>query len=429
MFFGAWALAAVIAAQDFKPRLDSLAIVGARIETRPGQVLEKGTVLCQNGKIIAVGPTLVLPAGTETIDGTGLTVYYGFVDFGVTKGLKEPEASPRQAEPFEPNEDVATSMAIWSPALHADWRGADLYNPDDAFWKSERVAGFTTAVIYPGGGVVKGQASVVNLDGRARSSSVLKRSAALFIGLDGLGGSYPGTVLGVFASIRQTFLDATWWEQSQSDYEKGSGPRPVDDPNLTALTELKDKGMPVILEANESWKIESALSLAKELEMKPIVFGAREAHRVQPELTTVVRVDFATEPTAETDKDEPAAKHAERKRLWSERVSNAVGEAYTTQGCKDQDTFFANLRQVVKAGVPRERVLRALNQSPYELVGLQKMFGEVAPGFVANLTVLSADFVDSSAKVKFLIIDGRKVDPNKDPFKFSNPAQGFGDGR
>lgn len=434
MFFGAWTLAAaVVWSQEARPTLNSLAIVGARIETRPGEVIEKGSVLCQDGKIVAVGPSLTLPAGTETIDGTGLFVYAGFVDFGVTQGLKEPSSGVRQTEIPDPSQDFETSMSIWSPGLHADWIGADLYDPDDAFWKGERSAGFTTALVYPPSGIVKGQASLVNLDGRGRLKSVVRDCVGLFIGLEGLSGTYPGTVLGAFSTVRQSYADVTWWEQTRSDYDKGSGPRPVDSPHLEALSRLREKGVPVLFDANEAWKINSVLSFAQELRVNPIVFGARESRHVAKEgWIRVKRLDFPPDPDEAKPKEgelkEPEQKVKERRRLWLEKVNNSEASAYTTQGCKDQATFFKNLRSAVKEGVPRTSALGALTSLPHKILGIEG-YGEVAPRFAANLTVMTKDFLDPEAKVKFLVIDGKKIDPAKEPFKFSNAVSQFGGGR
>lgn len=57
----------------------NVTITGARIIVGNGQVIEKGNVVIQNGKITAVGPTAAPGAGTR-IDGTGFTVMAGFID-------------------------------------------------------------------------------------------------------------------------------------------------------------------------------------------------------------------------------------------------------------------------------------------------------------------------------------------------------------
>lgn len=80
------ALCAHAASQVEHWELGTAAIVNARIVTGTGQVIEKGTVLMSRGVIIQVGPTVEVPKGAQVTDGTGLTVYPGFIDLGTQRG-------------------------------------------------------------------------------------------------------------------------------------------------------------------------------------------------------------------------------------------------------------------------------------------------------------------------------------------------------
>jgi len=448
-------LACVCCAQTLRPELNTLAIVGARIEVKPGQVVEKGTVLVRNGLIVEVGQNVKVPAGSEIIDGTGLFVYAGFVDCGTTKGLRKAPDRPRQNEVFDPSTDFATTMRWESPTIRPDLSAADLFDPDDAAWKEERKAGFTTALVYPAGGVIKGQAALVDTDGRARRTSVVADSLALAMDFTGGGDPYPGTPLGSFAVVRQAFLDADWMKNASKSYARVGAPRPPDDPCLEALSKLR--GLPAVFDADAIWKIDSVVSFAKELGLRPIVLGAKEAYKRNGCLdgaSAILKMDFAPEPfpkkdekekekekEKEGDKDkeelapEPDAKKAERQRIWLEGVRNAktlfdsgIPFALSTQGCKSQDAFFENLRRAVKEGLPREAALAALTVNPSSLFGLDKSLGTVEPGKIANLTVMTLDFIDPKAKVKILVVDGIKVDPSKEQFKPDNAPPQFGDG-
>src|SRR5688500_18528485 len=65
------------------------AIRNARIVTVSGADIENGTVVIRDGKIEAVGTTVNVPAGAQTIDGRGLSVYPGMIDAGTNMGLVE----------------------------------------------------------------------------------------------------------------------------------------------------------------------------------------------------------------------------------------------------------------------------------------------------------------------------------------------------
>src|SRR5260221_449595 len=57
-----------------------LALVGGHILTQTDAGSIDGTILIRDGKIIAVGPTLTIPASAERLDVTGLTVTPGLID-------------------------------------------------------------------------------------------------------------------------------------------------------------------------------------------------------------------------------------------------------------------------------------------------------------------------------------------------------------
>src|SRR6059058_3318964 len=75
--------------QNQTGRAGTFAVVGARIVTVSGAVIENGTVVIQNGKIAAVGANVSVPSGAEKIDGKGLSVFPGMIDAGTNMGLAE----------------------------------------------------------------------------------------------------------------------------------------------------------------------------------------------------------------------------------------------------------------------------------------------------------------------------------------------------
>jgi len=60
----------------------NLVISNARIIAGPGQVIEKGAVVIQDGKVASVtaGAAPAAPQGAKVIDATGMTVIAGYID-------------------------------------------------------------------------------------------------------------------------------------------------------------------------------------------------------------------------------------------------------------------------------------------------------------------------------------------------------------
>ena len=56
------------------------ALVGGKIVTRPGEVLDGGTIVIRDGFITAVGKNIPPPADARAWDMKGMTIYAGFID-------------------------------------------------------------------------------------------------------------------------------------------------------------------------------------------------------------------------------------------------------------------------------------------------------------------------------------------------------------
>lgn len=117
----------------------------------------------------------------------------------------------------------------------------------------------------------------------------------------------------------------------------------------------------------------------------------------------------------------PQAVKDDQKKRRDEKVANAaklhqagVSFAFTTHGSKSPADFWTNLRSAIKAGLPKEAALRALTVVPARLYGVDRQMGTVEAGKTADLVVMSADFADSAAKVRYVFIDRSKFEPEKE---------------
>jgi len=113
----------------------------------------------------------------------------------------------------------------------------------------------------------------------------------------------------------------------------------------------------------------------------------------------------------------PEAAARERRRRWEEGVANAlrlheagVRFAFTGRGQTNPAEFWENLRRVVRAGLPREAALQGLTLAPARILGVERQMGTVEAGKLANLVVMTADFTDPKSKARYLFIDGKKLD-------------------
>src|SRR5262244_1127862 len=146
------------------------AIRNARIVTVSGADIENGTIVIRNGKIEAVGANVSVPGGAQTIDAHGLTVYPGMMDAGTSLGLVEvPQGAAGTVDTAETGELNPNAKAIVSVNQHSAHIGVT------------RVDGITHAVTLPQGGLISGQAAVINLVGTTPMEMAVVPYAALVI--------------------------------------------------------------------------------------------------------------------------------------------------------------------------------------------------------------------------------------------------------
>src|SRR5215211_7434256 len=167
--------------QGVIPPRGVFAIRSARIVTVSGPDIENGTVVIRDGKIEAVGTNVTVPAGAQMIDGSGLSVYPGMIDAGTNMGLVE--------VPQGANGTVDTSEV---GDLNPNAKAIVAVNPHSAHIAVTRVEGITNTLTAPTGGLISGQAALINLLGTAPKEMAVVPQSALVINYPRIAGGGGG---------------------------------------------------------------------------------------------------------------------------------------------------------------------------------------------------------------------------------------------
>src|SRR4029078_10749653 len=140
----------------------------------------------------------------------------------------------------------------------------------------------TRPLTSPRTGVWMGQSALINLAGETPQQMIVRSPVAMHVGFTPLRGIYPGSLLGVFSTLRQMMLDAQRYRDSMAIYERNprGTRRPDTDRSLAALIPVVDGRMPVVLIANSEREISRARDLASEFKLKLIIAGGQEAEKV-----------------------------------------------------------------------------------------------------------------------------------------------------
>jgi imidazolonepropionase-like amidohydrolase len=400
------------------------AIVNARIVPVSGPSIEKGTVVIARGLIQAVGSNVAIPPEAWVIDGTGLTVYPGLIDAGTDLGLPKPEGSDESAEAGHSHRGAPSPGELASgpedrPAT-TPWRvAADELKTSDKRIAAWRNAGFTTALTLPEGGIFPGQGSVINLAGERAGDFVVKPAVALPIAIKPLGGffSFPGSLMGTIAYVRQVFDDAAWFDRAEPIYEANVGKSerlPYDRAERVIIQSLRSREV-VLLSANNSAGILRAIKLAGEWKISAVLFGGQQGYEVADAVAAKGIPVLVNLKWPERAKDaDPEGEQTLRELRFRDRAPSTPAAlakagakfAFYSDGLSAPKDIFKNVRKAIDAGLASEKALRAFTSDAADILGVSDRLGSIEPGKIANVVVADGDIFNEKTKVKHVFIDG-----------------------
>ncbi|MCU0245833.1 MAG: amidohydrolase family protein [Bryobacter sp.] len=403
-----------------------IALTNARIVTGSGPVIQKGTVVLRAGRIEAVGANAAAPTGAQVIDLAGMTVYPGLIDALAASG----DAAPAEASRFgrggapTPTPTPATPAAPPArgpedrPSTTSWLRAADQVKPADARLEALRNAGFTNAVVFPQRGVIAGQGAVVSCAGETAGKMVIDASAGQYVSFSsGSFRSFPGSLMGVLAYIRQTWMDATWYHEAKAAYEKNPTvvTRPAYDRALEGVLESKR----VLLPAVRAYEIERTLRFAAELKTPAVLYGGHEAAPVaaklqQAKVPVLLSAKWPEKPR-EGDPEDVDSLRTLQFRANAPATAAALKKAGVpfaiySDGLAPAE-LFRNIRMAMTKGLSAEDALAALTSQPAAIYGLGDRLGTIEKGKMANLTITDGDLFGEKTRVRHVFIEGVKYTP------------------
>nr|BAL53622.1 amidohydrolase [uncultured Acidobacteriota bacterium] len=419
-------LCALIGRPGFGQTPAVYAIKDARIVTVSGPVIPKGTVVFRDGIITAVGENVPIPPEARVIDGSGLTVYPGLFDTQTDLGLPTapPATGARPGVPAAAPQAQAQAQPPPPPHAQPEWLAARHLQIGGQRFENVRSAGITNALVIPSRGIFIGQSALINTAGDTPQRAVVKSPVAVHIGFTpmggGLGGRFPGSLMGVFAHIRQTLLDAQQYGQHWELYRRNPRglQRPEYNESLEALQPVLRGELPVIFHVNSESEIRRAIRLAEEFNVRFILSGAIEAYKAvdvlrEKRIPLLVSVNFPERPRdADPEADEPLR----ILRLRAEAPQNparlhqaGVKFAFHSGGLSNPRDYLRNVARAIQAGLPEEVALRALTLHAAEILGVAEQLGSIEVGKIANLIITDGDLFAERTRIRHLFIDGREI--------------------
>jgi imidazolonepropionase-like amidohydrolase len=421
------------AAQGGEPQY--FAIRGVTVVPVSGPRVENTTVIISRGVIKAVSKDAAIPDEAWVIEGKGLIVYPGFIDSFTDVGIPSapaPSGGDSGSRPQPPASRGPEDRPGSTP-----WRSAaDEASLSDKRVETWRSAGFTTVISAAKGGMFPGQAAVLNLAGERNGDMVVKTPVAIPVSLQPAGGfgSFPGSLMGSLAYVRQVWLDTDWSTRAQAIYEKNPRgvARPRFDRTEEALAEALEDHALVLIPANNATQIRRAFELIDRWHVNGVLYGGQMSYEVASEIAAKklpVLVDLKW-PDADKDADPDEVPSLKTLRFRDRAPSSpaalskaGVKFAFYSGAITAPKDILKAAKKSIDAGLSADAAIRAFTLTPAEIFGVADRLGSIENGKIANLVVTDGDIFDEKTKIKFVFVDGRKF-TIREPEKPKDPPKG-----
>ena len=269
-------------------------------------------------------------------------------------------------------------------------QAADDVKVDERRFESWRNAGFTTALTAPKTGIFPGQGAVINLAGERAGDLVVASPVTLQVNFTPPGGfgGFPGSLMGVYAYVRQVYLDVQHDVDVRKQYD--AAPRGVERPEydrtVRAVAEAQAANRPVLIAATSEAQIARILDFAQELKLRPVLYGVHEsykpaaAERLAAKKTPVL-VSLKW-PERDSNAD-PEAEESIRVLRLRDKAPSApaalqkagVKFAFYSDGAQPQD-LLKNARKAVEAGLAADAAVKAFTLDAAEILGVGESPGQ-----------------------------------------------------
>ncbi len=394
----------------------TFAIRGGTVVPVTGPRIPNGTVVIQNGRITAVGANVTAPAGATVIDASGQFVYPGLINAGTNVGLVEMGGVPgpvdtRELGDFNPNLTVTTAVNVGSEHIGVT-----------------RANGITSVLTVASGSVFSGIAGLINLAGYTNEEMIAKEKVALLLtwpsigggggrfgGMGRAGGTGAGTADREAAyenGVRQIYrwmADARAYGEARDRVMPRGGTPPVGwntNLRLDAMVPAVRGEMPILIDANSARQIRDVMKFMDSLKVKVIIHGASEgwmlADSIAMKQIPVILDGLNRTPGNDDPYDLVYANPGVLAKA-------GVMLAFSTGGASSARDLPYDAGLAEAYGLDPEDALKALTINAAKMFGVDKDYGSIEVGKIANLIVTTGDPIDIRSLIKEIFIKGQRM--------------------
>jgi imidazolonepropionase-like amidohydrolase len=375
---------------------------GGTVVTVSGGTLANTDVLLRDGRIAQVGPNLSASGATE-VDVRGKFVYPGMIDSFTPLGLAEIGGIATM--------NLRSELGEFNP--HD--RAVVAVNVESEMISITRSNGVTNVLTAPSGGLISGQAAMLNLSGWTWEDMSVSSSAAFIVnypsvggGGGGRGGGFGGRGGGGGGQNAETQVrELKDMLRMAKAYEQArAGGAQQFDIKLEAMRPLMRGETVALVSADNEEQIRGAIALADTFGIRVAVLGGEDAWKVASLLAQknvpVVLSSIQSTPANDAPYD---AIYAQPGVL----VRAGVKIAFSTGGASNARHVPYHAALAVAYDLRPEDAIKGLTLWPAEIFGVADDLGSIEVGKMANVFVTDGDPLDVRTNVLDVYIEGRRV--------------------
>ena len=385
-------LALSLASAGAESFADPVALRGARIMTADkAGTIENGTVLIDGGRIVSVGTDVRLPAGTNLVDVSGMTITPGFIATDSVIGMVE----------ISGGADAAESSSR-TGAISAGYDVQYAINPLSTTIPVARKGGVTRAIVMPNPGpgeaTFAGQAAILSLQ-EGVPANIIPQVGAVW---DMRTGAYGRGA--TFVQFRSDLADVRRFAKEPGAFAKGELlSREWSRADLEALVPIVRGDKPIAVRADKASDILTLLDIASAEKIRLVLVGAAEGWIVADQISAAgvpVAIDPSDNLPGDFDEIGATSDNAAKLHAAGVRLIIRGGSSAHDAG---KVRYFAGM--AIARGVPADVALASVTITPAEIWGANSL-GAIASGKEADIAIWSGDPFEPSTVLTALYISG-----------------------
>ncbi len=378
------------------PKDGCYAFTNASIVKDAQNTLQNATLVIRRGKIEAVGNNIAIPKDAVIIDCNGKYIYPAFIDIYSDYGMPAaPQTAAGAGGGFFRTQQLTSNTKGaygWNQTIKPEAEASKIFTEDDTKAKALRDIGFGSVLTHQKDGIARGTGAFVTLANQPDNFVLIKDKASAHYSFNkGTSAqSYPSSMMGMIALLRQTYLDAQWYKNNPA----------TEGTNLSLKSWNDNQNLPQIFEANDKWNDLRADKIGDEFGVQYIIKGGgNEYQRIKEMANSKASFILSLNYPAAMDVDDPNDLRfvgLDDLKHWELAPSNpaafekaGINFCLTTADLTNVTEFMANLRKAIEYGLTEPKALEALTKIPATLLGMYDKVGSLEAGKIANFLITS----------------------------------------